>query len=255
MRARSALFTLFGDVVRPLGGEAWLSAITAAMGTVGINPQAVRTALHRMAAEGWVEPRKEGRYAAYRLTGRGEDRLNEAAERIYRLGTEPWDGRWRVVLASGLDPDGEVAAELEWIGYGRVQPGVWVSPRDHGDAVTTLLRGADAGAVTELEAVSSAADSDLAGRAWDLAALRVRHEAFLADWATAEVPADGESAFATRLRLVHEWRGFLFSDPGLPEEVLPDDWLGTKAAEVFTATHAALLPPSQAWYTALPTPG
>ena len=29
MRARSALFTLFGDVVRPMGGEAWLSTITA----------------------------------------------------------------------------------------------------------------------------------------------------------------------------------------------------------------------------------
>ena len=37
MRARSALFTLFGDVVRPMGGEAWLSTITAAMGTLAFD--------------------------------------------------------------------------------------------------------------------------------------------------------------------------------------------------------------------------
>ena len=40
-------------------------------------------------------------------------------------------------------------------------------------------------------------------------------------------------AFATRSRLVHEWRKFLFLDPGLPRSLLPDDWPGEKAAEFF----------------------
>ena len=42
-----------------------------------------------------------------------------------------------------------------------------------------------------------------------------------------------EAAFAARFHLVHEWRKFLFADPGLPDELLPGDWPGRAAAELF----------------------
>ena len=45
---------------------------------------------------------------------------------------------------------------------------------------------------------------------------------------------EDEKAFAARFRLVHEWRKFLFDDPGLPAALLPADWPGVPAAELFT---------------------
>ncbi len=51
-----------------------------------------------------------------------------------------------------------------------------------------------------------------------------------------------EQAFAVRSRLVHEWRKFLFTDPGLPRELLPEDWPGAKAARFFDAESTRLLP-------------
>jgi phenylacetic acid degradation operon negative regulatory protein len=48
--------------------------------------------------------------------------------------------------------------------------------------------------------------------------------------------------FAARSRLVHEWRKFLFRDPGLPAELLPARWTGRQAAEVFDTESARLLP-------------
>ncbi|WP_018655608.1 PaaX family transcriptional regulator C-terminal domain-containing protein [Actinomadura flavalba] len=51
-----------------------------------------------------------------------------------------------------------------------------------------------------------------------------------------------EQAFATRTRLVHEWRKFLFEDPGLPAELLPEGWPGSAAARRFDAEAARLLP-------------
>ena len=42
-----------------------------------------------------------------------------------------------------------------------------------------------------------------------------------------------EAAFAARFHLVHEWRKFLFADPGLPPEMLPADWPGQAAADLF----------------------
>ena len=53
---------------------------------------------------------------------------------------------------------------------------------------------------------------------------------------------EDEAAFAARFHLVHEWRKFLFADPGLPDALLPDDWPGQDAAELF-ATEATRLKP------------
>jgi phenylacetic acid degradation operon negative regulatory protein len=43
-----------------------------------------------------------------------------------------------------------------------------------------------------------------------------------------------------RVELVHHWRRTLFLDPGLPRELVPSDWLGDDAAELFAELYAAL---------------
>ena len=50
------------------------------------------------------------------------------------------------------------------------------------------------------------------------------------------------TAFARRFQLVHEWRKFLFRDPGLPDELLPAAWPGREAAAHFTAEAERLKP-------------
>jgi phenylacetic acid degradation operon negative regulatory protein len=45
-----------------------------------------------------------------------------------------------------------------------------------------------------------------------------------------------------RSRLVHEWRKFLFRDPGLPRELLPVGWAGEEAAAFFDRETDRLLP-------------
>ncbi len=242
MHARSALFTLLGDVVRPAGGEAWLTALTAAMGALDFTPEATRTALHRMTAEGWVEPRRVGRYAAYGLTARGVDRLEEAAARIYRLRAADWDGHWRLLLTPGTG----VARELGWMGFGRLRDGVWVSPHDHGDRVAALL-GDGALTLTATEAD----DQRIVAEAWDLGALRRAHADFLARWGDVPVPADPRDAFVQRIRLVHDWRSFLFLDPGLPPALLPADWLGGVAAATLAARYDRLAAPAWSWWAGL----
>ena len=48
--------------------------------------------------------------------------------------------------------------------------------------------------------------------------------------------------FALRSILVHQWRKFLFSDPGLPAALLPPAWPGHDAARLFRAESARLWP-------------
>jgi phenylacetic acid degradation operon negative regulatory protein len=54
--------------------------------------------------------------------------------------------------------------------------------------------------------------------------------------------APDEIVFAQRSALVHEWRKFLFTDPGLPAALLPAPWPGRDAAGFFRAESARLLP-------------
>ncbi|MPZ71979.1 MAG: hypothetical protein GEU74_01905 [Nitriliruptorales bacterium] len=252
MKARSALFTLFGDVVRPAGGDAWLSTITTCMGALGFTPEATRTALHRMAAEGWVVPRRSGRYSAYRLTDAGVERLEEAAARIYRLRAADWDGRWHVLVCPAAGRVGEVARELQWSGHGRLSADVWVSPHPQGRRLTRLLTTHELGdAAVRFDTVTAAdpvENQRIVAAAWDVSELRHAHETFIEQWSRATAPHDPQTAFTTRIRLVHHWRSFLFMDPGLPRELLPDDWLGELAATVFRSLYEAVDAPAWRFY-------
>jgi phenylacetic acid degradation operon negative regulatory protein len=246
VRARSALFTLFGDVVRPAGGHAWLTTITACMQSLGFTPEATRTALHRMAADDWVAPTKVGRFAAYHLTERGIERLDEAAARIYRLRAAKWDGHWHLLVCPAAGRHSEVARALRWMGHGRLSADVWVSPHQQGAGLTQLF--GDYGLADAAVRFDSAAAGDpsenarIVDAAWDLTELRTAHEQFIAQWSAAPVPAstDDEAAFVTRIRLVHHWRSFLFLDPGLPARLLPADWRGDAAAQVFRDVYEAV---------------
>lgn len=59
------------------------------------------------------------------------------------------------------------------------------------------------------------------------------------------------SCFAERTRLVHEYRKFLFIDPGLPEELLPSQWLGTEAQEIFSGYYKDLAEPSSRFFESI----
>jgi phenylacetic acid degradation operon negative regulatory protein len=77
----------------------------------------------------------------------------------------------------------------------------------------------------------------MVSRAWDLTGLEERYEEFLAGFGNLE-PADRAGGLHAQTRLVHEWRRFPFLDPQLPRALLPANWSGLKAAELFHRKHA-----------------
>jgi hypothetical protein len=83
-------------------------------------------------------------------------------------------------------------------------------------------------------------------RAWDLDGLARAYRSWLASAdgliAAAGPAASDETVFALRSLLVHEWRKFLFTDPGLPTALLPPGWPGHDAARLFQAESARLWP-------------
>ena len=246
VNARSALFDLYGDHLRDRGGRAPIAAVVKMLSALGIAAPAVRTAVSRMVRQDWLEPVRLPAGPGYALTPKAVRRLDEAARRIYRDLPQPWDGRWHLVVVRRVKDRARrtrLRAGLGYLGYAPLDEAVWISPRSAPEL--DALLDAEEATAERFHSAYQGDQCDLVARAWDLDTLGTAYERWLA-WARETVKDSGElpdeQAFALRSTLVHEWRKFLFLDPGLPAAVLPQDWPGTVAAAFFDAESARLLP-------------
>jgi len=253
MKARSLLFTLWGDYIQHKGGEISTGALTIFLARFGIQEANLRQALSRMSREGWLASRRDRGRSYYSLTPRGHRRITEACRRVYSPEELPWDGRWR--LLSYSIPEGmrakrdELRRELTWTGFGMLGPGSWISPNPLEEAVAELIARyqVDPYVTTFLaQQTGSHTPLELVSRCWPLDEIQSSYLQFLAEWrprlAESHRLTTDDEAFVERIELVHDFRKFLFVDPGLPSELLPQPWRGAEAQSLFRKYYAVLDP-------------
>lgn len=258
--ARSLLMTLLGEYVLPRERPPWTSTIVEALNADGVEEKAARQALARTAADGWIASERDGRRVRWTLTDEGRQLLTEGAERIFSFGrTAPaWDGRWLILLVTvpetRRDLRHRLRTRLTWAGFGTPDPGVWVNPDPaREDEAREVLRDLDLdqGAMSFTAAHGTVgSQAAMVARAWDLSTLEADYEEFVTAFGSAAPDTDA-AALRIQTRLVHEWRRFPFLDPRLPRELLPADWSGAKAVEVFHAQHAQWYEAAQREWAAL----
>jgi phenylacetic acid degradation operon negative regulatory protein len=200
-----------------------------------------------MARQGWLVPVKLNGGAGYRLTPRAVRRLGQAADRIYRRDMPGWDGTWHVVVVEHVAERARrdrLRSAFGYLGYACLDGSTWISPRPSVELDQTM-----AAEQVRAERFSASYDGDqrgLAARAWDLDGLAHAYQRWI--WTANEIVVRGgpdqsdEVNFAVRSELVHEWRKFLFIDPGLPADLLPADWPGVEAVDLFHREADRLLP-------------
>lgn len=249
--ARSLLMTMLGEYMLPKGRPVWTSALVEALAMFGVEEKSARQALARTAAEGWLDSERMGRRVRWALTPPGRRLLTEGAQRIFDFGRrdQAWDGSWLVILVSvpetKRDLRHRVRTRLSWAGFGSPEPGVWVTPHAtrEPEALGVLKELGLAGDAMSFVASYGAVGSEAAmvSRAWDLSGVEEGYEVFVDEF-TGLHPADDDAVLCAQSMLVHEWRRFPFLDPQLPPTLLPADWSGTKAAELFHRRHAEWSP-------------
>jgi phenylacetic acid degradation operon negative regulatory protein len=259
--ARGLLFTVLGEYVLPGGGAAWTATVISTMARLGVEEKATRQALMRTAADGWLTADRRGRRTLWLLTRNAEALLTEGTERIYGFGAHRagWDGRWLLVLARA--PESERAARhvlrsrLTWAGLGSPAPGVWIST--HAERLGEVERVLqEAGLANDAQIFRGEhAGGQLAAmvaQAWDLDAIGRAYDEFL----TAFADRAARDPLAATIELVHAWRRFPFTDPDLPRQLLPQEWSGVRAAELFRRCHAEWSPAAQEeWRREAAAPG
>jgi phenylacetic acid degradation operon negative regulatory protein len=236
------LLTVAGEFMLPIDKPVWTQALLDVLADLGVEPKSGRQALARTAAEGLLRSDRSGRRVRWSLSPAGVRLLSTGAERIYGFGgsTDPWDGRWLVLLVSVPETRRQLRhrlrTRLAWAGMGMPSPGVWLSP--HPDIQHEV---AEVVAELDLTEVSSSfvgpfgaigRERDMVAQAWNLADVESAYQDFIATFGAAE-PAGPRETLREQIQLVHAWRRFPFLDPRLPAELLPGKWAGVRAAELF----------------------
>jgi phenylacetic acid degradation operon negative regulatory protein len=135
-------------------------------------------------------------------------------------------------------------SQLAWAGFGPLQNALWIFPAP-GDVEGALARLGllEYVKIFRAEAVAPGDPRLLAATAWDLTRLAGGYLEFLGRW---ERSADGAlDDLAGQVRLEAEWLLLAREDPRLPPALLPKDWPGLRAEQVFRSERERLDGPAR----------
>jgi phenylacetic acid degradation operon negative regulatory protein len=246
-RTGSIVITVFGDAIVPRGGSVWLGTLLEFFESLDIDSGVVRTAMSRLAADGWLTREKVGRNSFYRLAEKGRQTFEAATRHIYDPPPSDWTGRFELLLiGNGGDRDASREA-LRNAGFGTPLPGVWVAP----SGVPIPDEAANA---IRLE-VSAEDDSGrrLLSASWPLERTADAYLKFMKMFEPLRAAIGrganlrDADAFTARILLIHYYRRVVLRDPLLPGELLPADWPGRAARGLCGEIYRALLAPSEQW--------
>jgi phenylacetic acid degradation operon negative regulatory protein len=250
-RTGSIVITVFGDAIVPRGGSVWLGTLLQFFEALDIDGNVVRTAMSRLAADGWLEREKVGRNSFYRLAEGGYRTFEAATRHIYDPPPSEWSGRFELLLIGKF---GDKAADrdasreaLRNAGFGSPLPGVWVAPSgvEIPDEAASAIR---------LEV--SAEDENgrrLLSESWPLERTAEAYLKFLKTfeplraWLARRARLSELEAFTARILLIHHYRRVVLRDPLLPSALLPTNWPGNAARALCAEIYRAVLPASEDW--------
>jgi phenylacetic acid degradation operon negative regulatory protein len=246
-RTGSIIITVFGDAIVPRGGSVWLGTLLQFFEALDIDGSVVRTAMSRLASDGWLEREKVGRNSFYCLAASGRRTFEAATRHIYDPPPSDWSGRFELLLI-GKAADREASREaLRNAGFGNPLPGVWVAP-------SGVPIPEEAASAIRLE-VSAEDDNGrrLLSESWPLDRTADAYLKFmktfepLRAWLGRRAQPSELEAFTARILLIHHYRRVVLRDPLLPVALLPKNWPGNAARAVCGEIYRAVLPASERW--------
>jgi phenylacetic acid degradation operon negative regulatory protein len=257
LRGGSLIVTMFGDSIMPRGGAVSLGSLICLAAPFGLNERLVRTAIARLAKDGWLEGRRGGKLSEYHLSPDGRERFAEATRRIYSEPDSEWSGRWTLVVLPPMRAAErkELREELIWRGFGELSTNVFAHPEPDSRSLRPSQRPAGALSkviVFEAHLADDDAPQRLVSLGWDLEDLGLRYQRFVKHFGRVLAALRGlgaldpQACFIVRTLLIHEYRRLHLRDPLLPQRLLRPNWPGAQAAELCRDIYARVFAASEA---------
>jgi len=266
---RHLILTLVALYARGEATGLSVRALIPLMADLDVDAAATRSSVSRLKKRGVLEPTRTDGQAGYALSPGALAVLREGDARIWSRPRASVDDGWLVVVFSVPESERgklhELRSQLTRLGFGTAAPGVWVAPGTAYDETLAALERQGLATYTELfrgDYLGSGPTATRVGEWWDLAAIAARYDEFLDEYAgltrkgargRALPDPDPARAFAAYVPMLTAWRRLPYLDPGIPLDLLPDDWPGEKAGRLFAALDARLRGPAAAHARALIT--
>ena len=251
LSAWSLIVSFMGDAMAPRGGVAPAGSVQALMARLGIGHGAVRTAVSRLAADGWIERTREGRNSFYRLSADVVETVLSAERRIYAATSLlPADAPRTLLIAAAPLPEARLRALAE-AGALQIAPQAFVCFA-HSPGLAAALGLGDA---TVAEAVTLDPGPAMteamahARQAAEMAELRAAYRPVAEALESRPAPAP-DDAMALRCLMIHEWRRLALRVLPVPADLVQPDDPEPETRALVAAIYARLLPPSEAWLDA-----
>ncbi|MFC3614126.1 PaaX family transcriptional regulator C-terminal domain-containing protein [Lutimaribacter marinistellae] len=221
LRVWSVIVSLFGDLAQKPGDELSGGALTRIIEPMGIKPEAIRVALHRLRKDGWLDSTRSGRVSSHHLTAFGRAQSAQVTPRIYAR-TPHVAPQWHLLIAEdgpGIHTLDDLLLTASYTSLGRnTALGEGPVPSDVDDllAFEVTARAVPDWVKARLcppELVAACADlhtsiSDL---------LRSRPPG----WHGTQ-----HQVATLRTLIIHRWRRVVLRHPDLPPVFFPQDWCG-----------------------------
>ncbi|MFV1443258.1 MULTISPECIES: PaaX family transcriptional regulator C-terminal domain-containing protein [unclassified Phaeobacter] len=220
-RVWSIIVSLFGDLAQREGDQIGGSALTRIITPMGIKPEAIRVALHRLRKDGWIDSTRSGRASVHFLTPMGRSQSAAVTPRIYAPTTVP-PADWHLLVAA----DGQNSALDALV----QQPNYVAINRSTLLGHGPLPQGRDNFLVVEQPELT--VPDWLRDRLFpdDLRQACARLDTTLSGLTPPKMTEPGAldpAQIATlRTLIVHRWRRVVLRHPDLPPRFHPADWTG-----------------------------
>ncbi|MDP5218567.1 PaaX family transcriptional regulator C-terminal domain-containing protein [Ruegeria sp. 2205SS24-7] len=215
----SVIVSLFGDLAQQKGDRVSGAALTTILQPMGLKPEAIRVALHRLRKDGWIDSDRIGRGSVHFLTDYGRAQSAAVTPRIYDEHPTPASD-WHLLIAE----DGRAADTLntlllteDYIALGRhtaLGPGPLPSECEDLIGFTATAHAIPQWLKTRLF------PDDLAQAS---ATLRDAASAVSANQPRAGTLSAVQIA-TLRTLVIHRWRRMALRHPVLPPVFHPGDW-------------------------------
>mgnify|MGYP000149917025 CR=1 FL=1 len=217
-RVWSVIISLFGDLAQKPGDQISGGTLTQIITPMGIKPEAIRVALHRLRKDGWIESSRSGRASIHYLTEYGRNQCAAVTPRIYaREPASPQN--WHVLIAA--DAHGQAALDemLLLPGYIAV------------NRTTVLGTGPKPNKLHDLMALDATNISLPHWLKTQLFPTELSRSCSALLSSVNRIPdpmpkLTPEQTASLRTLIVHRWRRIVLRHPDLPSSFHPTEWPG-----------------------------
>ena len=254
-RPQSLILSIFGAFARSYDNWIPAFALTESMAELGVEEVATRNAISRLKRRHVLVAQTRHEFRGYAFSNSALEACISNDKSIY-CRRDPADSTGWILVPFSVPESWrqkryQLRSQSSKIGFTQVGAGLLIGPSHVKSEFTRLIKNLEMEqyvSIFEATYESNNASPETVGTWWDLDALSNEYIHFIDSYQSMKTkyakkfPPVNAETFSDYMKLLTAWRFTAISDPVLPKSLLPKDWSGQKASDLFYALHDKLEP-------------